>query len=582
MQLVNAIAGRRRARPGDLNQRRGISVAAYALIFGAIAFLVIYPALTLLMTSFEADPFSPQMTLSLGNWIAALSQPRWTAAIVNTVTLGVTREAIALSIGVPLAWLIARTNLPGAGWLEFGFWVALFMPALPVTLSWVLLADQNIGVLNLLFQRITGSETAPFNIYSWWGIVWVHLMTSTLAVKVFLLVPAFRAMDAALEDAARLCGASIPRMLRQVVVPLMLPTITVVMLFGLIRSLQAFEIELILGYPAKIDVFSTAIYWAINSQPPGYGIASVLAVIFLGAIAPLVVLQQSLGAKRSHVTIAGKFSTRLQDLGRWRWWLFAAIGLLLCFMTILPFALLLAGSFMKQFGMFDLPQPWTFRNWQEAFGHSDIALAFWNSIRLAVFASATGMILYSLLAYLIVKTRFRFRRALDFLTWLPAVIPGLVLGLGYLQMFSGTPLFRPIYGTMAVLVIAVVIGTLSLGTQIVKTSLLRLGSELEEAALTAGATPFGSFRRIILPLIAPAIAVVGLEVFATGMAVVGLVALLATGATQPLAILQLAYLDNGLFEPAAVIGIVIMALTVSAALLARHLGLKVGIGRPGV
>jgi ABC-type Fe3+ transport system permease subunit len=149
-------------------------------------------------------------------------------------------------------------------------------------------------------------------------------------------------------------------------------------------------------------------------------------------------------------------------------------------------------------------------------------------------------------------------------------------------MFSGTPLFRPIYGTMAVLVIAVVIGTLSLGTQIIKTSLLRLGSELEEAALTAGATPFDGFHRVILPLIAPAIAVVGLEVFATGMSVVGLVALLATGVTQPLAILQLIYLDNGLFEPAAVLGIVIMALTVSAALLARHLGLKVGIGRPGV
>jgi iron(III) transport system permease protein len=362
----------------------------------------------------------------------------------------------------------------------------------------------------------------------------------------------------------------------------MLPTITVVMLFGLIRSLQAFEIELILGYPAKIDVFSTAIYWAINSQPPGYGIASVLAVIFLAAIAPIVVLQQSIGTKRSHATITGKFSARLQDLGRWRWGLFAAIALLLCLMTILPFALLLLGSFMKQFGMFDLPQPWTLRNWQQAFGHNDIALAFWNSIRLAIFASAAGMVLYSLLAYLIVKTRFRFRRALDFLTWLPAVIPGLVLGLGYLQMFSGTPLFRPIYGTMAVLVIAVVIGTLSLGTQIVKTSLLRLGSELEEAALTAGATRFDGFRRVILPLIAPAIAVVGLEVFATGMSVVGLVALLATGATQPLAILQLTYLDNGLFEPAAVLGIVIMALTMSAALLARHLGLKVGIGRPGV
>lgn len=580
--MVSDTAGQAAARPDMLFPLRRLRVIAYALIVAAIAFLVIYPAFTLLTTSFEADPFGAHPTFSLVNWIAAFTQPRWTGAIVNTITLGVTREAIALVAGVPLAWLIARTDLPFAGWLELGFWIALFMPALPVTLSWVLLADQNIGLFNLLYRWLTGGDGAPFDIYSWWGIVWVHLMTSTLAVKVFLLVPAFRAMDAALEDAARLCGAPIPKMLWRVVVPLMLPTIAVVILFGLIRSLQAFEIELILGYPAKIDVFSTAIYWAINSQPPGYGVASALAVTFLAAIAPIVILQQFLTAGRSHATIAGKFSARRQALGRWRWWLFAAIALLLFFMTVLPFALLLIGSFMKQFGMFDLPQPWTLRNWSEALVRNDIPLAFWNSIRLAVAASVTGMMLYSLLAYLVVKTRFRFRRLLDFLTWLPAVIPGLVLGLGYLQMFSGTPAFRPIYGTIAVLVIAVVVGTLALGTQIIKTSLQRLGAELEEASLTAGASRFDAFRRVVLPLIAPSVAVVGLEVFATGMSAVSLVALLATGATQPLAILQLSYLDNGLFEPAAVIGIVIMALTVSAALLARHVGLKVGIGQPEI
>ena len=103
--------------------------------------------------------------------------------------------------------MIARTNLPFANGIELGFWIALFMPALPVTLSWVLLADQNIGLFNVLYRTLTGTDAAPFNIYSWWGIIWVHLMTSTLAIKVFLLVPAFRAMDAALEDAGRLCGA---------------------------------------------------------------------------------------------------------------------------------------------------------------------------------------------------------------------------------------------------------------------------------------------------------------------------------------------------------------------------------------
>ena len=118
--------------------------------------------------------------------------------------------------------------------------------------------------------------------------------------------------------------------------------------------------------------------------------------------------------------------------------------------------------------------------------------------------------------------------------------------------------------------IAVVVGSLALGTQIIKTSLMRLGAELEEASSAAGASRFYTFRRIVLPLIAPSVAVIGLEIFATGVSVVGLVALLGTGATQPLSIVQLIYLDSGLFEPASVIGILIMVITVVAALLARH------------
>jgi iron(III) transport system permease protein len=551
----------------------------YTLALAAVAFLVLYPTVTLIFTSFEVNAFTANPSTGLGNWHEIFTRTRLYNAIMNTVSLGLMRQFIALVMGVTLAWLIARTNLPFSGWIEVGFWVALFMPALPVTLAWVLLASENAGIFNTLLRDWFGVTTPVFNIYSWWGIVWVHVMTSTLAVKVFLLVPAFRGMDAALEDAARTCGAPVFKTLLHIVVPIMLPTIIVVTLLGLIRSMQAFEIELILGAPARIDVYSTAIYRAVVGQPPQQGIASALAVLFLGVVAPLVALQQWYSASHSHASISSKFSNRIQDLGNLRWPLFYFIAVLLFFMTVVPFCLLLMSSFMKIFGDFDLPEPWTTRNWVLAATRGDIPRAFWNSMRLAVSASILGMVVYSCLAYMVVKTRFWGRRILDFMTWLPAVIPGLVLGLGFLQMFVGTPIFRPIYGTIAVLVIAVVVGTLALGTQIIKTSLIRLGPELEEASWASGVSRFYTFRRVVLPLIAPSVAVVGLELFATGTSVVGLVALLGTGATQPLSIVQLIYLDSGLFEPAAVIGIMIMAITVTAALLARYIGLRAGLGR---
>ena len=556
----------------------GLQSLFYTLVLATVAFLVLYPAVMLITTSFQVNAFTMNPSVGLDNWRDIFSRPRLVNAIMNTMSLAVARQFISLIFGVLLAWLIARTNLPYAGWLEVGFWIALFMPALPVTLAWVLLADESIGLLNVAMHKLFGIQGDVFKIYSWWGIVWVHMMTSTLAIKVFLLVPAFRGMDAALEEAARTCGAPIFKTLLHVVVPIMAPTIIVVVMLGTIRSLQAFEIELILGGPVRIEVYSTAIYKAINATPPGHGIAAALSVTFLGVIAPLVALQQWYSAS-AHSSISGKFSNRSMDLGRWRWPLFGFIATLLFFMTVLPFALLLLSSFMKKFGMFDLPEPWTTRNWVEAMTRGDIPRAFWNSMRLALSAALIGMTVYSMLAYIVVKTKFWGRRLLDFLTWLPAIIPGLVLGLGFLQMFAGTPIFRPIYGTIAVLVIAVVVGSLALGTQIIKTSLMRLGAELEEASSAAGASRFYTFRRIVLPLIAPSVAVIGLEIFATGVSVVGLVALLGTGATQPLSIVQLIYLDSGLFEPASVIGILIMVITVVAALLARHIGLKAGLGR---
>lgn len=575
------------AEPGQavMRARRTAPIAwqslAYTLVLALVAFLVLYPAFRLLVGSFEVNAFSVDHGTGLDNWEAVFSRPRLMTAIENTITLSFTRQLIALVFGVIIAWLIARTNLPYSGWLEIGFWVALFMPALPVTLAWVLLAGEGIGILNNAAKLLFSIDYDVFKIYSWWGIVWVHVMTASLAIKVFLLVPAFRNMDAAFEDAARTCGASVWKTLLHVVVPIMLPTIIVVTVLGLIRSLQAFEVELILGAPAKIDVYSTAIYRAVNGQPPQHGIASVLSIIFLGAVVPLVALQQWYGQRHAVASVSGKFSHRVQDLGRLRWPLFSVIVLLLSMMTVLPFALLVMGSFMKLFGIFDLPEPWTTSHWVEAFTRGDVQRAFWNSMKLGIAASLTGMLSFSLIAYITVKTRFRGRKILDFLTWLPAVIPGLVLSLGILQMFASLPIFRPLYGTLMVLVLAVVIGTMALGTQIIKAALMNLGMELEEASWASGASRFYTFRRVVLPLIAPAVAVIGLEVFATGISVVGLVALLGTGATQPLSMLQLIYLDGGFFEPGAIVGLLITVITVSAALLARYIGLRAGLGRAG-
>jgi iron(III) transport system permease protein len=561
---------------GMSSEARTVLLTALLLIVG---FLVLYPLFTLALTSFQTNEFGRDAIWGIDNWSKVFTQQRIGRAIWNTISLSLTRQAISIVLGVLIAWLIARSNLPGRKWMEVGFWIALFMPALPVTLGWVFLIAGRSGLLNKALSELPFVDGPVFNAYSWWGIVWVHLMTATLAVKVFLLVPAFKAMDSSLEEAARASGSTVFGTVRKIVVPIMMPTILVVLLIGLVRAMQAFEVELILGAPRNIDVYSTIIFRSMTQEPPQHGVASALSLTFFLSIIPLVLIQQWYSNRHQYSVVSGKFQHRTQDLGMWKIPIAIMIWALLFMMTVVPFACLLLATFMKLFGMFDMANPWTTDHWVNALSRGDIPRALWNSLRLGFISAITGMVAFTLIAYVTTKTKFRGRKALDFFTWMPTLIPGLVLSLGLLQMFTGVWVFRQFYGTIAVLVLAILISTVTIGTQMIRGGFKALGQELEEAGWAAGGSRFYTFRRVMLPLIAPTVAVIGLEIFATANSAVGIVALLGTGATQPLSILQLVLLDSGKFESGAVVGVVIMTLTIISALLARYIGQKAGLGR---
>jgi iron(III) transport system permease protein len=543
-------------------------IRLYALVLGA-GFLLLTPIVTLLVTSFNVAPFAETFRHGDTNWRAVFTQPEMIDALLNTVSLSIARQAFALVLGAMLAWLIARTDLPGRRWLEVGFWIALFMPPLPAALAWVLLLGGSSGLVNSALYALPFVDAPVFKIYSWWGIVWVHMMGATLAVKVFLLVPAFRAMDGSLEDAARASGASLGSVFTNIVLPMMAPALLVTTLIGLVRSMQAFEVELILGAPAGIDVYSTVIYRAMTQEPPRHGLGSALSVAFVLALAPFVVLQQWLGRRHAHASVTGRIRSRPQALGRLKWPVFAGVVALLSLMTLVPLCFLLMSTFMRLFGIFEMTDPWTLDNWRGALGRGDALRSLGNTLQLGFMAALWAMIVFSGLAYVIVRSRSQAARVLDFMTWLPALIPGVVLSLGLLQMFSSLAIFRPLYGTVMSLVVAVLLGTVTVGVQFLKTSMRQLGRELEEAGWACGGGRLHVLLRIVVPLVAPSIAVVGLETFAAANAAVGVVSLLGAGENQPLSILQLNLLTSGQLEAASVVGFTIMSLTVGSALFAR-------------
>ncbi|HLH22951.1 MAG TPA: iron ABC transporter permease [Chloroflexota bacterium] len=546
-------------------------------LLALVAFMVLAPLTLMVTSSFQlARPGQPAV-YGLDGWRQAFGDPANLAALWNTVTLSVARQSIAVVLGVLLAWLIARTDLPFKGTLEFVFWLTFFLPPLPVAVGWILLLDGRFGLVNQWLQALPGVSGPLFDIYGFWGIVWVHL-TTTIGVKVLLLAPAFRNLDAALEEAARTCGVGTLGTLRRIVIPIMAPAILVATILGLIRSLDAFEIELLLGTPVRLFVYSTKIRELVTFEPPNYAAATALGTVLLVVILLLVALQRWYLAGRLYHTVTGRgFSTREMALGRWRWPTFGLVALVALTVSVVPLAVLLLGTFMRAFGYFDIPNPWTLDHWHRVLTDATLVRAFQNTLIVGGGTAVVGTLLYALIAYVIVKTRFAARGLLDLLSWLPWAISGILMGLALLWTVVQVPFLRPLYGTVQVLVLALIVKSMPLGVQLTRSVLLQLGDELEEASRMAGGSWWPTYRRVVLPLLAPTLITVGLIGFMSAARDVSTIVLLGSAQSRTLALLALDYAYGGQFERATVVSMLTVALVVVAALLVRPLGGRLGI-----
>jgi iron(III) transport system permease protein len=551
----------------------------YWLVLAIVLFAVLYPAGVIILSSFETSGEQLLAGFGLKAWRIAFADPTILSAIWNTLTITLARQAIALPIAILLAWVIARTDVPGATTLEFLFWLGYFLPPLPVTMGWILLLDPDYGVLNQWLTQLSFVTKAPFNIYSFWGIVWAHLTTSTIAVEVILLTPAFRNMDATLEEASLVSGAGVVRTIAKIVVPLTTPIVGVVLLLGIVHSLQAFELELVLGFPFRFYVFSTQIYWLLNQQPPQFAAATALGSTILFLMVPLIALQRRGVARRSFATVGGRYKGHKQSLRQWRWPIFFVLLAVALIITVIPLLFLSLASFMARFGYFNVSKPWTALHWSRVIEDSVFLESLKNTLVLAGATAMLSVVLFTLIAYIVIRTNFVGRFALDMVSWLPSTLPGIILGLGLLSVFLGTPFLRPLYGSMFLLIIATVISSMTLGVQVIKGALMQLAVELEEAAKVAGGSAWNSFRDIVLPIITPSLLLVGTLSFIAAARNVSTVALISTSRTRPLSLLQLDFLVESRYESAAVVGIIVVALTAGVALVARLLGLRAGIER---
>ena len=563
---------RRRAAPTSLRAvRPNWAQVGLVLLILALGFYVLYPLLLILINSFNTAGVGQAASYGLKNWVDAWTANGIAQSLWNTLALAACYQVISFVAATGLAWVLARTDVPAARQLELLFWLSMFVPVLSTTLGWMLLLDPHAGLVNQLVAHFTGGPPGLFDIYSFWGIVWVQLMTHAISFKVMLLTPAFRNMDAALEEASRASGASQWTTLLRVTLPVMTPMLAIVFLLGVVRLFESFEIEQLLGVPFGFYVYSTKIVQLVRGDPPQLGQAAALGSLTLVLLLVAAPLQRRLTMRRSYETLGGRMKPAPIRLGFWRWPVFALVLLLAILLVLVPLASVITASFMTRFGFFNLP--WTGAHWRQAFTDPVFLLSLKNTLVVSLSTALGGVFIFSLVAYVIVRAqRLRGRGLLDVIAWVPSIIPGALAGLGLLWMFLTTPVFEPFYGSLFLLVVACLLGMVTFGIQTFKAALLQMKADMEEAARTSGASWPRSYTRVVLPLLAPTLVAVGTLMFLFTANATSNIIMLASSSTRTLSLLTLELVRDGVPETAAVTVIIITGMTACMAFVARAVG----------
>ena len=557
---------RPRARP---KMRLGVGHFVMAVVLLALGFFLIWPVVLLLINSFNAA----------NDWLVETKDEKIKASslLYNSILIWGLTMATSFPIGVAIAWALGRAKVPCSRWLEFAFWIAYMVPAIPTTIAWITLLDPDIGLVNIGLKEVLSLDQSPFNIFSIGGIVWANLMGHGIAIKVMLLTPAFRNMDAALEEAARASGASNIRTMFKVTLPLMISPMVLVFALQTIRIFSSFETEYLLGLPIGFYVYSTKIFMLVRDEVPNYGEATVLASVTLLLILVIIPVQRWILERRRYTTITGSFRPGLVDLGKWNYAIFAAIATLVVLLTIGPMCVLVLSSFMTRIGYFSLG--FTLDNWVYVINDPVFVQALETTLIISSVAAIGSPLLFSVVAYILVRTKLPGRTCLDLIIWGSGAIPGILSGLGLLWVFLGTPGLNFLFGTIWALILVVILQGNTTGVNMMKGAFVQIGADMEEAARAAGAGWIRTYFRIWLPLLMPTMVLLAVFNFVIAAGATGNIILLASRDTLTLSLMALELSTVGVSnrEAATIVSIFILLLTVVVAIAVRAFGLRLGV-----
>ncbi len=585
-----------RAKTGRArNYLRKPHVIMSILLLLILTLLVIIPVVKMFYTTFiwqledtrlsrAAEPGS----FTLFHWkrvfASVLTNTMLWTPLKNTIITGLGVSFFALLIGIFLAWLVARSDIPYRKFIAAAAVIPYMVPSYIHALSWLtLFKNERVGGVSGIFQYLTGIIPPDWISYGIFPII-ITLSLHYFPYSFLLVSAALTSIDSRLEESGEILGASRGYILRRITLPLVMPAILSSFILTFSRTIGIFGTPYFLGSPVRFFTLPTQIYSSINNRNSASGFILAFVLIAISSII-IFINQKIVGERKSFVTIGGKgFIVTRTKLGRNKYYILPLVFFIILVSVVLPLLLLTVETFSLYPGNYSFKNL-TFLFW---FGKGGTAFAegeagilrnpailqtAWNSIKLAVISSLCAGFLGIFIGYAVVKGRKeKMPKLLEQVSFLPYLVPSIAFGALYLALFTQRigPL-PALYGTFTLLVMINVAKQLPFSSRAGVTAMLQIGEELEEASEIAGARWGKRFTKIILPLSIRSAVSGFILVFITVMRELALVILLVTPKTRTLTTMTFRYQEQGYSQFSTAISLLVVIIIFTGSYIAKRI-----------
>ncbi len=533
----------------------------------ALLFLIVGPAIKLVISSLQ-DGESGRWTLT--NYVTAYSNALRLRALGTSLLYASGVTVVAMVFAVPIAWGVARTDMPAKGLVRALILGAFITPSYLGAIGWILLAGPNAGWLNKAWMGLTGAQSGLVNIYTFAGLVWVTALYAFPYIFVFT-TDALERVSSEMEEAANILGAGGLRTIFRVTLPLVTPAILGGGIVVFLDTVALFGTPAILALPARIHVLTLEL-WGFFQFPVQAEVAAAYAIPLVLITVGLFSLQRMVLGRRSYVALTGKGGSReLQALGPWRWVILGYALFIVAMAVVLPYLALAQAAFSRAWGLGFAWSNLTLDNFRLLLIDDPTARAtILNSFTFSAATACVAVLLALVVAY-IVQRRLAgpFGGLLGAMCMLPLVVPGIVLAIGFYAAWAPPPL--ALYGTATILVLGFTARFLPIAYSSCLAAIRSLNPEMEEAVRILGGGRLQAVSKVVAPLLKTSLVGAWLLVFIPATRELSTAIFLVSANTRVISVMMLDLSENGSFETLAALGFFLLGVTILIVLLGYRL-----------